>query len=140
MNKVKDIDQKIEQAKKARKDKIRSEPNKWKRFWKWVWYYATFTFVWIFQNLKDWRTMVIFVIVMAVVSCEVWIPYLMGFITWGTDFSKWCFSVASAIWIWWLLPVSPFLPLCIAITIGIKALFNNLKKRGERKSGKQKDC
>ena len=127
--KIKDIDKKIDQAKQDRKAKIKAEPNKFKRFWKWVWYYMTFTFVWIFQNMKDWRTMVIFLIVMAVISCEVWIPYLMGLITWGTDFSKWCFGIASTIWIWWLLPGTPFLPLCIFITIGIKALFNRIKAK-----------
>ena len=83
------------------KEKIKSEP---KHFWKLVWFYFKKPFVWLKDNIKDWRTFLIFGIVCAVVSCEVWVPYLLGFITWGTDFSKWCFGVASSMWLFWLLP------------------------------------
>lgn len=129
--KVKEIEAKYNADKQLRKDKIKLEPNKHKRFWKWVWYVISFPFIWIWVNLRDWRTLLIFGIVCAIVSSEVWVFYLMGFISWGTDFSKWCMGIASACWVWWLLPGTPFLPLCIAITIGIKALFNKWKHRGE---------
>lgn len=118
-----------EEQEKQRKDKIRQEPNKFKRFWKWVWHLLTFPFIWLFYNIRDWRTMVIYLIVTAVVSIEVWLPYLLGVITWGTDFSKIMFSVGSACWIFWLGPGTPFIPLCISITIGVKALFNKIKSR-----------
>lgn len=79
-------------------------------------------------SMRDWRTFLIFAIVCLVISIEVWLPYLLGVITWGTDFSKWCFGIGSTLWLWWLLPGTPFLPLCIGITIGVKAIFNKIKK------------
>ena len=108
------------------KEKIKSEP---KHFWKLMWFYFKKPFVWLKDNIKDWRTFLIFGIVCAVVSCEVWLPYLMGFITWGTDFSKWCFGIASACWLFWLGPGTPFLPICIGLTILIKSLFNKIRFR-----------
>ena len=108
------------------KAEIKSQP---RHFWKLVWYYFKKPFVWIKDNIKDWRTFLIFGIVCAVVSCEVWIPYLLGFITWGTDFSKWCFGIASACWLFWLGPFTPFLPICIGLTAGIKAVINKIKNK-----------
>lgn len=107
-----------------RKAIIKQEPSKLKRFGLLVWHLVSFPFVWLFYNIRDWRTFLIFGIVCAVVSCEVWIPYLMAVITWGTTFSKIMLGVGSSIWGWWLLPGTPFLPLCIGITIGVKAFFN----------------
>lgn len=127
--KIQELDKKFETERKLKKELIKLEPNKFKRFWKYVGFLLSFPFVWIYNNLKDWRTFLIFGVVCAVISCEVWIPYLMGFITWGTDFSAWCFGIASTLWLWWLLPGTPFLPLCIVITIGIKALMNKIKSK-----------
>lgn len=127
--KAKDLDKNFKLLNKVRVAFIKQEPNKTKRFFKLLGHYLSFPFIWMWNNLKDWRTFLIFGIVCAVISCEVWIPYLMGFITWGTDFSAWCFGIASTMWLWWLLPGTPFLPLCIAITIGIKALFNKIKTK-----------
>lgn len=90
-----------EQKQKLIKEQIKSEP---KHFWKLVWFYFKKPFVWLKDNIKDWKTFLIFGIVFLVVSCEVWIPYLLGFITWGTDFSKWCFSIGSACLLFWWLP------------------------------------
>ena len=108
------------------KEQIKSEP---KHFWKLMWFYFKKPFVWLKDNIKDWKTAIIFIIVFLVVSCEVWVPYLLGFITWGTDFSKWCFGIASACWIFWLGPFTPFLPICIVLTILIKSLFNKIRFR-----------
>ena len=114
---------------------IRLEPNKWKRFWLWVWYFISFPVKWIWLNIRDWRTAIIFVIVFLVISCEVWIPYLIGFITWGTSFSKIMLGVGSTCWLFWLAPGTPFLVICIGVTIGVKELFNKIeeKKNGRRK-------
>jgi hypothetical protein len=111
---------------KAIKEQIKSEP---KHFWKLMWFYFKKPFVWLKDNIKDWKTFLIFGIVFLVVSCEVWVPYLLGFITWGSDFSKWCFGVGSACWCFWLAPLTPFLPICICLTILIKSLFNKLRFR-----------
>ena len=132
--KVKELQDKFENDKKLQKEKIRQEPNKWKRFWKWVLYLITFPFKWMWVNIRDWRTMIIFVIVVIVVSIEVWLPYLLSVITWGSDFSKWCLGIGSACWLFWLGPGTPFIPLCIIITIGIKSLFDKIIEK--RKSNK----
>lgn len=108
------------------KQQIKSEP---KHFWKLVWFYIKKPFVWLKDNIKDWRTALIFGIVFLVLSSEVWVPYLLGIISWGTDFSKWCFGIASACWLFWLGPGTPFLPICIGLTILIKSLFNKIRFR-----------
>lgn len=125
---AKDLEKQFRLLNKVRLGFIKVEPNKTKRFWLLVWHYVSFPFVWIWNNLKDWRTFLIFFIVCATISCEVWVPYLLGVITWGTEFSAWCFGIGSTLWAWWLLPGTPFLPLCIVITIGIKGLLNKIKK------------
>ena len=38
------------------KTSIRFKPTKWKRFWAWVWYLIAFPWVWLFYNIRDWRT------------------------------------------------------------------------------------
>ena len=38
------------------KAKIKAEPKKGKRFWKWVWYWIAFPWVWLFYNIRDWRS------------------------------------------------------------------------------------
>ena len=126
--------EKLEQAYKDRQDKwkakIRSCPNKFKRFWKWVWYLIAFPFVWLFYNIRDWRTFVIFVIVFLVVSIEVWLPYLLGVIFWNNEsFRITMISVGSACWLFWLGPFTPFLPLCIFLTFIIKGLINKIKSK-----------
>lgn len=127
--KVKELQEKFENDKKLQKEKIRQEPNKWKRFWKWVWYLITFPFKWIWVNIRDWRTMIIFMIVVIVVSIEVWLPYLLGAITWGSDFSKWCLGIGSACFIWWQLPGTPFIMICVFLTMAIKGLFDKIRSK-----------
>ena len=140
MKSIKEVEQEYKATQERHKKKVREEPNKFKRFFKWIWFWISYPFIWIFYNIRDWHTAVIFVIVVLVVGSEVWIPYLLGFITRGTDFSKWMLGVGSACWVFWLGPFTPFMPLCIVITIGIKTLFNKIKN-GEMKNkiSKRKD-
>ena len=119
------------------KTKIKSCPNKHKRFWKWVIYLVAFPFVWLFYNIRDWRTFVIFIIVFVVMSSEIWIPYLLGVIFWKNEPLRISmFSFGSACWLFWLGPFTPFFPICISITILVKTLFNKIKNR---KVNKQKE-
>ena len=106
------------------KDKIRKKGNHW---YSWLWYLVAFPFVWLFYNIRDWRTAVIFVITFLVVSSEVWAMYLLYFIT----KNAWFLGIGSACWVFWLGPGTPFLPLCIGITIGIKSIFNKINKRNK---------
>lgn len=108
-----------------RKAKIKAEPRKFVRFWKWIWYLLTFVWVWCWYNIRDWRTLVIFIIVMAVVGIEVWLPLLLGLIL---D-NAWLLGVAAVCEAFWLAPLTPFIPLCILITMGIKGLINKIKRK-----------
>lgn len=128
-NKISEL---YEKKQKEWKDKIRSKPTKWIRFWSWVWYLIAFPFVWLFYNIRDWRSAVIFVIVFLFVSSEVWIPYLLGIIFWTNEGVRIAmFSFGSACWLFWLGPGTPFMVICISLTIGIKAILNKLAfKRG----------
>lgn len=130
LKQAKQRDDELKAKRKEKMNEIKQEQNKWKRFWKIIWYWITFPFIWIWQNIRDWRTAIIFVIVFLVVSCEVWIPYLLGTITWGTDFSKTMFGVGSAcLFFWNCVPFTPFLAICITLTIIVKEIFNKLRDR-----------
>lgn len=112
-----------------RKAKIKEVPNKGARFWKWVWFWLSFPWVWVFYNIRDWRTAIIFLIVFILVSSEVWAPYLVGLICWNNEPLRiTMFSVASACWLFWLGPGTPFMVIVISITIGIKEILNKHEK------------
>ena len=120
--------EKYKQLQNERKEKIKQEQSKPKRLLKWLWYFISFPFVWIFYNIRDWRTALIFIIVFLVVSSEVWLPYLLGIIFYSNEtFRITMFSVASACWLFWLGPGTPFLVIVISLTIAIKTLFNKIK-------------
>ena len=104
---------------------IRLERNKTKRFFKWIWYFIAFPFVWTFYNIRDWRTALIFAVVIVVLSSEVWVPYLLGIIL----RNSWLIGIGTACWLFWLGPGTPFMVICIGLTIAIKGLFNKIKEK-----------
>lgn len=127
------------------KTSIRFKPTKWKRFWSWVWYLIAFPWVWLFYNIRDWRSLICIFISFLLWSSSVWLFYLLGFIFYYNDpLRNTMFGIGSAVWIWWASPVgSPFILLVTFTAIGIKAIFNKIKNR-EKKShkknnGKNKD-
>ena len=97
-----------------------------KKIWGWI----IAPFKWIWKECKDIKTLIIFIIVFLVLSSEVWVFYLLGLIFQN----NWFFGIASACWAFWLGPGTPFLPLCIGVTMGIKQIFNVIKKRKEKKN------
>jgi hypothetical protein len=54
----------------------------------------------------------------------VWVPALIGIITGNVAL----YAVAGAIWAVWLGPL-PFIPICIAITLGIRAVIKRFWKK-----------
>lgn len=134
----------LEKTYKDRQDKwkakIRLESNKFKRFWKWVWYLIAFPFVWLFYNIRDVRSLICVIISFLLWSCSVWLWYLLAIITgWTTDTAKWFIGIGSAVWVWWLSPVgSPFILLVTITAIGLKALLNKIRNHKHEKK-KQKD-
>jgi len=99
MRKINELQAEYEAKQKEEKAKISADPNRFSRFWKWVAYIALFPFKWLWVNIRDWRTALIFGITFLVLSSEVWVPYLIGLITWGTELSGWMFGAASACWL-----------------------------------------
>ena len=130
----KDLEQQYKKKQLAWKTHIRMKPTKWKRFWGWVWYLIAFPWVWIITNIRDWRTAVIFVTVFITLSIEVWLPYLLALIFWSNETARnTLLGVGSACWLFWAGPGTPFLLICIFVTIGIKAIFNKIKYSRENK-------
>lgn len=124
LQKEKEKQEQYENEQKLVRDNIKKEKH---HFFKLLWFYFKKPFVWLFRNIKDWRTAIIFIIVFLVVSCEVWIPYLLAILSWGTTFSKTMIGVGSACWSFWLLPGTPFILICISLTMLIKGIFNKIR-------------
>lgn len=99
--------------------------NKVKSFAKWCWNKTVQLFKWLWTQLKDWKNLIIFLIVFVVVSCEVWVSYLLAIIT-GDEY--W-WGIGSACWAFWLAPFTPFLTICITITLGIRAIIDKVRKK-----------
>ena len=73
-------------------------------------------FKWIKEECKDYRTFLIFACVIIAVHTPIW-----GGVLCYTIFKwKWCLAMATTMSLFWLGPFTPFFPLCIAITFGIK--------------------
>ena len=71
---------------------------------------------WIWQECKDIKTLLLFLLVIAVVYSPVWGGYLLyGIFGW-----KWASVVASACLVFWAGPFTPFFPICIGITLSVK--------------------
>ena len=132
------ITEQYEQKQKEWKDKIRSKPSKAKRFWGLVWYLIAFPFVWLFYNIRDWKSAICVVVSLVLWSASVWIWYLLAIVTgWNTDIAKWFIGVGSAIWIWWASPVgSPFILLVTITAIGMKTLLDKIIKIKNNKKDK----
>lgn len=134
----KDIQEQYKNKQLAWKTHIRMKPTKWQRFWAWVWYFIAFPWVWLFYNIRDWRTAVCILVSFLLWSASVWLFYLLGFIFYANEPLRiTMFSIGSAVWVWWVSPIgSPFILLVTFTAIGIKAVFNKIKNR-EKKSHKK---
>lgn len=121
--KLRELEKEYDKQSKLRKLKIKLEPNKFKRFFKWIWYLISFPWIWCWYNFRDWRTFLLFCLVMMVVGSEVWVPLLLGIIFQN----KWLLGVAAICESFWLAPGTPFVIICILITMLIKPYFLNLR-------------
>lgn len=83
----------------------------------------------MWNECKDWHTLVLFIIVVIVMYTPVWSGYLLYFLF----KSKWAMGVASTYLVFWAGPFTPYFPLCIAITLGIKKLFDKFKSKRDKR-------
>lgn len=87
----------------------------------------------IWQECKDWKTVALLIVVIAVVYSPVWGGYLLYYIfKW-----EWCMVMASACLVFWVGPFTPFFPICIAIALFIKKRFINKKSTEQEKVPKR---
>ena len=124
-SKLKELEEKYQVQRSIEKTRIRLEKRKSLRILKWAWYYISYPFKWIWLNIRDPTTLLIVVLIVLAVSCEVWIPALLALIL-DQDY---LWGVAAACWGFWLLPGTPFLPLCILLTMAIKSLYNKIRHK-----------
>lgn len=81
---------------------------------------------WIWQQCKDWRTVALLAGVSAVAYSPVWGGFLLRAIFgW-----KWAGIMATAVMLFWAGPMTPFFPLCVAITLAIKKIRKGPKTGG----------
>ena len=135
MSKISELEKEYKQHQTLWKMKIRLDTNKFRRFWKWVWYLIAFPFVWLFYNIRDWHSLICVLISFLLWSASVWGWYLAAAICgWTTDAAKWLLGIGSAVWVWWISPVgSPFILLVTFTSIGIKALYNKIRDKKNEK-------
>jgi len=89
-------------------EKIKLLWQKFKNFCKGIW-----------DEVKDVKTLILFIIVVIIAYSPVWVGYILYFIfKW-----KWCLIMATAYLAFWAGPFTPFFPLCIAATLFIKRKF-----------------
>ena len=128
---LKELENYYKKRQLAWKAHIKMKPTKWKRFWARIWYLIAFPWVWLFYNIRDWRSLICIFISFLLWSASVWLFYLLGFIFYYNEpLRNTMFGIGSAVWIWWVSPVgSPFILLVTFTSIGLKALFNKINNR-----------
>ena len=139
--KISDLEKEYKAQANKRKDKIKQDPSKFRRFWKWVWYFIAFPWIWLFYSIRDWRSAVCIIISTLLWSASVWIWYALAIFTgWTTSTAKWFAGIGTAVWIWWASPVgSPFILLVTFTAIGMKALWNKLRERKSHRKQKYEE-
>ena len=138
---IKELEKQYKEFQEKRKAKIRAKPTKWKRFWGWVWFLLTFSFVWVFYNIRDWRTFIIYCLVNVLVSSEIWIPFFIATVCWYNEPLR--NSMISAgmagILFWNVVPFTPYIAICIFLTIAIKSVFNKIRDKRLKKKKLNED-
>lgn len=97
-------------------------------------------FIYIWRECRDWKTLILFGLVALVVGSPVLVPLVLGIIF----RNAWLIGIASAVEAFWLMPLTPFIPLCLGITFAIKGVlnkyvFSKLPKRKNRKDKIKED-
>lgn len=97
-----------------------------KRIAKKIWNGFISAWKWVFNQLKDRKNRIIFYIVFLAMSAPVWLSYILGIIF----KNGWLISIGTTCFIFWQLPGTPFLVICVGITTGIRAILNKTIWKG----------
>ena len=120
---------------------IALDRNPARRMLRYLWHLISFPFVWLWREIRDWRTFLVFAIVVLLVGSEVWVPAMLALIGRGTAWGNAMWGVASAGLLFWnVVPGTPFIGICIVLTIGVKGALDKIRfalgrRRLLRKSG-----
>lgn len=80
---------------------------------------------WLWMQLKDWRTLIIFIVVLLVMYFPTY-----GFLLFSLIFKNPWFAGAATVYAaFWAGPFTPFFPICIALTLGIKKIISKIAKK-----------
>ncbi len=82
-------------------------------------------FKWIKKECKDYRTFIILLVVVFVVHTPIW----GGILLYKIFKLKWGLAMATTVSVFWLGPFTPFFPICIAITFGIKKILEKNRRK-----------
>ncbi len=100
---------------------------KLQKFFRLIWEKCKRFCLFIWEECKDIKTLFLLFAVILVVYTPVWLGYLLFFLfRWD-----WVLVVATACLAFWAGPFTPFFPLCIAITLGIKKIWKRVKSRND---------
>lgn len=77
---------------------------------------------WIWNECKDYRTLIIFIIVWLILMSPIFVGYILYFIS---D-KAWHLTYANAWILFWAGPFTPAIPLCLTVTFAVKKI---IKKR-----------
>ncbi|MBQ5383424.1 MAG: hypothetical protein IIU46_03105 [Treponema sp.] len=124
-----------EMSESVNQQPVKTAKRSWfENFYRWMKLKLKKLWKYIYSEIKDVKTFIIFAIVVAVVYSPVWFCYILYFLfKW-----KWCFVVASSCLAFWAGPFTPFFPLCIAITLGIKKLLRRIFSKKQNQDEEKK--
>lgn len=99
-----------------------------KRFIKKIWILTINFFKWLFSQLKDKTTVIIFLILFAVAVSPIVLGYIFGFILKNNYF----IGIATAYLLFWIAPGTPVFTVIIALTLAIRKLIKVILKKKEK--------
>jgi hypothetical protein len=123
---IKEIDKSLSNYKASEKVKIKAQKSRLKRLLLWLRYFFILTWKWLFMTLKDWKSWIIFGCVFLTMSSSIWVGYLLyTLFKW-----KWALAMATgSLFFWNVIPCTPFIAICIFLTIGVKAIIEKIPHR-----------
>ena len=86
-------------------------------------------FRWVWIQIKDTKNLLILAVVLLIMTSPIWVCGTLGLITNRPVLT----GIAATYLAFWLGPATPFWPLCIAITLLIRKIINNINEKKNTK-------
>lgn len=110
---------------------INQHQNKMYRFFKKLWLVIIFSWIWLFKEFGNLKTIIVFLIIACVMSATVWIPLIIAFVFgFQSNVGVYCMSLTIGSLIFWNLPGTPFIIICLTITLILnRTILKNIGKK-----------